>query len=714
MKYSFGKPGLARVCGWVLLCVFIWLCTLPASLAADAQLAAPQHLQSSATTSYSITMAWDEVPGADYYRFYLDGTYIANVRTTSYTCADLLPDTVYGFKVAAVDSQGVVGLYSEYTFGRTRTEPLAAPGSLRAETVTADSVSLVWSAVPGAEYYRFYRDGNYVEDVLQTSHTCTGLSPDMVYGFKVAAVDANGVVGAYSDNVYFRTQALQLAAPQALHAAAVTPDTIVLEWDEVPGASYYRFYLDGSYLADALNASYRCTGLLPDTVYGFKVAAVDAKGNVGSYSGNIFIRTKVMQLAAPQALRDETITADSITLSWDEVPGASYYRFYLDGVYIADSLNTAYTCTDLIPDMVYGFKVAAVDAKGNVGQYSNNVYLRTAIRQLPAPENVHAAETTGESITMKWDAVPGASYYRFYRNGSFAGNVKGTSFTSKNLDYRTVYGFKVAAVDENGTLGLYSPHTYINTQSALLDPPRTMQVTAVTHSSVTVAWSGVYGASYYCLYLNGRCIGRVLGTDYTCTDLPAQTLFGFKVAGVSETGQEGVRSESLYARTRPENAVLQAFSEMVADIGSRGGLSVIFARLAAVNPRDGLLPATAYNFMQTEGAGMYTQQQPGNAGGDQKAPLATPRNLQADGDYLPGGSEVRMIWDAVADAALYRLYRDGNLIADTQETAWIDADIAYDTEYIYQVAAVDAKRGAGRIFPARYRHRAVRWRCKII
>jgi chitinase len=70
--------------------------------------------------------------------------------------------------------------------------PPAAPGGLKAGTVTSSSVALSWSAVTGATSYSVYRDGAKVQTVNGTSATVTGLAPATAYSFQVTAVNDAG------------------------------------------------------------------------------------------------------------------------------------------------------------------------------------------------------------------------------------------------------------------------------------------------------------------------------------------------------------------------------------------------------------------------------------------------------------------------------------------------------------------------------------------
>jgi hypothetical protein len=336
-----------------------------------------------------------------------------------------------------------------------------------------------------------------------------------------------------------------------LHATSITANSITMAWNAYYGAAFYRFYCNHNYEDDVWSGtSYTMTGLSPDTVYNFIVfAAFTGYPPVGDVpSDYVDVRTSKIPLTAPQNLRSTATTANSITMAWNSVSGASYYRFYKAGAYVGNVNGTSYTCTGLSPDTVYGFKVAAVNSAATVGPYCANVNVRTQKGPLAAPGNLHSTSTAATSIAIAWNSVTGASYYRVYQNGSFVKKVTGASYTSVGLDPCTVYGFKVAAVSSEGTLGAYTGNVYIKTQK--LPAPPSLRAATVTADSIKMFWNTVSGASYYRFYLNGNFVGKTANAYYTCTSLTSNTLYGFKVVAVDKNGTLGAYSGNVNVRTK--------------------------------------------------------------------------------------------------------------------------------------------------------------------
>ncbi|MEG8277270.1 extracellular catalytic domain type 1 short-chain-length polyhydroxyalkanoate depolymerase [Streptomyces sp. AHA2] len=76
---------------------------------------------------------------------------------------------------------------------------------------------------------------------------------------------------------------------------------------------------------------------------------------------------------------------------------------------------------------------------------------------LPAPTGLSVTGTTDSTVSVRWNAVPGAVSYVVHRGGARVGTVTATSYTDTGLATGTAYGYSVAAVDSSGAVGRVSP-----------------------------------------------------------------------------------------------------------------------------------------------------------------------------------------------------------------------------------------------------------------
>ena len=181
---------------------------------------APGNLRSTATTSASVTLAWNAATdnvGVTGYTIYRSGASIATVSgsTLAYTNTGLAANTTYSYTVRAMDAAGYVSVDSNTLSVKTNpasgdTQAPTTPANLTVTASTASSVSLSWSASSdnvGVTGYDVYQGSGVALTVSGTSATVTGLAANTTYSFKVTAKDAAGNTSSASATVTGTTKA---------------------------------------------------------------------------------------------------------------------------------------------------------------------------------------------------------------------------------------------------------------------------------------------------------------------------------------------------------------------------------------------------------------------------------------------------------------------------------------------------------------------------
>lgn len=162
-------------------------------------------------------------------------------------------------------------------------------------------------------------------------------------------------------------------------------------------------------------------------------------------------------LAAPTGLKASSITSTSVTISFNPVAGAGYYRAYRSGastnVGSTDAANHSITITGLSPNTSYSFQVAADTTLGKPGPKSSAVTAKTAAVKLGKPSGLHSSAITKTSFRVTCGKVAGATYYRWYVNGKPSGASDQPYRDFTGMHPNTTYRITVAADTSTQTPG---------------------------------------------------------------------------------------------------------------------------------------------------------------------------------------------------------------------------------------------------------------------
>ena len=360
----------------------------------------------------TIVLSWDPVADADYYRIYYDDFFSSDCRVstggrasfcdelatditdTTYTHTDPDPDDNY-YWVVACNSSGCSPVTSNNTASDAPTARYVFEGS---------TIVLSWDPVAGADYYRIYHDdfhdsscrvstggrASFCEelatDITDTTYTHTDPDPDDNY-YWVVACNSSGCSPVDSNN-RASTAGTVPDAPTARYV--FEGSTIVLSWDPVAGADYYRIYHDDFHdsscrvstggrasfceelATDITDTTYTHTDPDPDDNY-YWVVACNSSGCSLVDSNN---RASTAGTVPDAPTARYVFEGSSIVLSWDPVADADYYRIYYDDFFSSDCrvstggratfceelatdiTDTTYTHTDPDPDDNYYWVVA--------------------------------------------------------------------------------------------------------------------------------------------------------------------------------------------------------------------------------------------------------------------------------------------------------------------------------------------------------------------
>jgi fibronectin type 3 domain-containing protein len=484
---------------------------------------------------------------------------------------------------------------------------LPAPTGLRATGSTLSSVSLAWDAVESAVGYTLYRSadssGPYapVARVPGTSYTDSGLSAGAAYCYYVTAVSSAQAEG-------LRSAAIQGATAGAFPPSSSTPLTIG-QWTDgalspgqtrwhtftADGGTYYVNWIDAqSGKADIRVAAYTSGGDIifedidrafetPEIISGrIGTVYLRAQGHDSHSSGSYAIRcSQTYNFTAPTGLTVTGFAAESVSLAWNGVDGASSYRVYRSnassGPYsmISALSGAAYADAGLPAGATYYYRVAAVSG-GTEGPQSSSVQGTTfppssstplpvgqwTAGTLPAGQALwHTFASEGEAQELSWDdGESGNGEDCGIQVSAYAGDGTLIFADADSPPRRTISGQSGTVylkVTGGGGSSVYAIRRAPPAQSGVPDAPKGLTATGSTDSGISLAWNSVEGASSYKVYRSANPSGfykllvAVNGTSHTDSGLSAATTYWYRVAAVSG-GTEGPQSPSVQGTTSAE------------------------------------------------------------------------------------------------------------------------------------------------------------------
>jgi hypothetical protein len=166
-----------------------------------------------------------------------------------------------------------------------------APGNIQVVATSGTNVTVTWDLVVGATGYRVYRDGTRVTETTNRTFNDTGLTPGTLYSYTVSSLNLTSVPpeSAQSSPVTVTTPNTP-AVPTGL-TAVPTAGGVVLDWNNVTGATGYTIFRNGTEIDTSTSSTYTDTEIDPSTTYRYAVSATNAAGD-SDESGEVTVTTK--------------------------------------------------------------------------------------------------------------------------------------------------------------------------------------------------------------------------------------------------------------------------------------------------------------------------------------------------------------------------------------------------------------------------------------
>jgi fibronectin type 3 domain-containing protein len=355
---------------------------------------------------------------------------------------------------------------------------VAVPG------VADGEIDLDWddNTEPDIDYYRVERADNpgfagsdsFIAP--DSDYADSGLVPGQTYYYRVFANDLTGHESDASDIASAVAADGPPAAPTGLVAAPGPGEgEITLSWNanSEPDFDHYRLerclapdFGPGTDPFDLPEPAYHDSGLVPGTLYYYRVIAVDAGMNESPPSDVVSEVALDLVPTPPTGLTAVSGPGEGeIHLSWNANPEPDIDRYLLEratnpefepGSEPFETPATAYQDSGLVPGETYYYRVSAIDATEHTSDPSE-VVSAVALDVAPAaPTGLTAAPSGDWDVLLTWDpnTEPDLDRYRLERDttdvfgaGTVSFETTEESYLDSGLDVGLTYYYRLFAID---------------------------------------------------------------------------------------------------------------------------------------------------------------------------------------------------------------------------------------------------------------------------
>ena len=670
---------------------------------------APSGLSVSNTIA-SLTLKWNAVTGATGYEVYragTDGKYskITTVTSTSYVDTNVKNNTQYSYKIKAYNAAGTSAFSTAASLKKTQ----ISVSNLKADA-NGSKVQLSWTGgVTGAEGYVIYRrteGGNCTEIGRTSGNTYSDtISAGIKYYYAVAVYS-----GSRTEDKCPEVGVMYLATPSGL-SVSNTIASLTLKWNAVTGATGYEVYragTDGKYskITTVTSTSYVDTSVKNNTQYSYKIKAYNtACASAFSTAASL----KKTQISVSNLKADAN--GSKVQLSWTGgVTGAEGYVIYRrteGGSYAEIGRTSGNTYSDTISAGIKYYYAVAVYS----GSRTEDKCPEVGVMYLATPSGLSVSNTIA-SLTLKWNAVTGATGYEVYRAGtdgkySKITTVTSTSYVDTSVKNNTQYSYKIKAYNTACASAFSTAASLKKTQISVSNLKADANGT-----KVQLSWTGgVTGAEGYVIYRRTEGgsyteIGRTAGNAYSDT-VSAGIKYYYAVAVYSgsrtedkcpEVGAMYLAEPAVTGASNITSGVQVKWSQVTGATGYivyRKGAGKGWARIADIKE------GSTVNYTDTTAASgtiyTYTVRAYNK---DTMSDWNSTKSLMRISDTTVTGasnitSGVQVKWSQVTGATGYIVYRKGAgkgwaRIADIKSgstVSYTDKTAASSTTYTYTVRA---------------------------
>ncbi len=256
----------------------------------------PTNVTATQVTKDKIFVTWtpstDNV-GVTGYNVFLNGVYVKTVPRAETEFLGLASSTAYSIRLQAVDAaknrSGMTDAISATTLDGIAP---TIPTGLTLSNVTKTGFRVSWNASTDNQVvakYNVYRNGVYVQTVLGTNYTFSGLPFNLSHQIRVQAIDNAGnrsdqsiVLNAATT---YTVDPIAPTAPTTVNSSLITSTGFRITWSPASdnvAVTHYNIYRNGTYVATVAGIvnNYTFKNMTANTTSSITIRAVDAEKNL--------------------------------------------------------------------------------------------------------------------------------------------------------------------------------------------------------------------------------------------------------------------------------------------------------------------------------------------------------------------------------------------------------------------------------------------------
>ncbi|WP_405154148.1 fibronectin type III domain-containing protein [Paenibacillus sp. FSL K6-0108] len=614
----------------------------------------------------TVNLKWQHAQQAVQYEVEENGIIKGPYYGTTFGSDALLPDTLYSYRVRALNQIGTSDWSPLYEIKTLLQQPVISASSQEGKNI------IQWNAVDQADHYQLKIDDEApIELGNVTSYEHEGLAANSSHTYTLKALSSN------NESDWSKT-ITQLVVPDSVSGLKVTEATfnkVALSWTAVKGATGYDLEIDGNIVA-VTGTTYSKTGLIPNTEHTFRLRPKNT-GGAGSWSDLLTVST---QLSTP--VLKSSPSQEEIVLVWPSIDGATSYEVEADGVIVGNVVDPTFTHTGLAPATAHKYRVRALTD-------TNTSAWTAVLTQNTLPGSVAGLtvnSVTNTAIALKWTTVTGATGYDLEIDGTVVA-VTGAAYTKSGLTANTEHTFRIRSKNAAG-VGTWSDVISGTTQ---LNTP-VLKATS-EETAINLTWAEIAGATKYEVEADGVVVGTVSEPSYTHISLLAGTAHKYRVRALTDTNTSAwtaILTQStipasvtgLTINSVTNTAIALKWNAVTGATGYDLEIDgTVVAVTGAAYTKSGLTANTDHTFRirskNAAGVGTWSDVISGTT------QLSTPV-LKATSEE----TAINLTWPEITDATKYEVEADGVVVATVNQPSYTHSSLLAGTAHKYRVRAL--------------------------